>query len=114
MSATLRKIRGEDVFDQPAIASYRNHKVLAATTEETVTTAATIGSSVPPKAVLIMPTETVFVLIGATVAVGVDTTDGTAPMMVRAGDSLLLPIAAGEVLHLISESACHVGLWYYG
>lgn len=115
MSSVLRKFRGEDVFDQPVPATYKNHHVLAASTAETETVPATIGSSVVPKVVLIIPTETIFIRTDGTAAVpSADVSGGTALTMVRGGDSLLLPVTPADALSIISESACHVSFWYYG
>lgn len=112
--SSLRKIRGEDVFDQPAISGYRNHHVIAASTAETETVPATIDGSAVPRSVLIIPTATIFIRTDGTAAVpSSDVSNGAALYMVRGGDSLLLPVAAADALSMISESAAHVSFWYY-
>lgn len=113
MSA-LRKIRGEDLFEQPAISGYRNHHVLAANTAETETVPATIDGSAVPRYALIIPTETIFIRTDGTAAVpSGDVSNGAALYMVRGGDSLLLPVAPADALSMIGEAACHVSVWYY-
>lgn len=118
MSA-LRKVSGQNVFDQPMIAAYRNNRALGAGAAETITAPATVdvdGVLKAPSHVLLFATENIFISnVGEGPAtVPGDVTDGTACALVRVGDSVLLSIGAGQTVSVISESACIVQAWFYG
>ena len=118
MSA-LRKVSGQDVFDQPVLALYRNNRSLGAGVAETITAPATVtvdGVARAPSHVLIFATEDIYITEpnGATATVPGDVTNGEAAALIRYGDSILMSIAAGETVSVISESICKVQAWFYG
>lgn len=118
MSA-LRKVSGQNVFDQPMVAAYRLNRVLVADTAATFTMPATVtvdGVAKAPTHVLIIPTVDIYMRDpnGVTATVPGAVIDGTACALVRAGDSVLVGVGAGDTISVISSSAGPVQAWVYG
>lgn len=116
MSKLLRKIRNEETFEQPTPSDYVSSRALVAGMAKTFTVPANLGTAPQvPAYALILGSDDFYYNRAATATVPGDVSDGTASVLVRKGDSVLVEVAPGDAFSVLTAASggAIVQFWLY-